>query len=69
MITWSSEMMRHVIDSELPDAEIILVSNREPYIHNLKNGKVELIVPASGLVSALEPVMRACAGTWMEPHI
>jgi trehalose-6-phosphate synthase len=65
MVTWSSSMMRHVIETELPDAEIILVSNREPYIHNLKNGKVELIVPASGLVSALEPVMRACAGTWI----
>ncbi|WP_347966084.1 trehalose-6-phosphate synthase [Mesorhizobium sp. CC13] len=65
LTAWSPEMMRHVIDSELPDAEIILVSNREPYIHNLKDGKVELIVPASGLVSALEPVMRACAGTWI----
>ncbi|WP_432289589.1 trehalose-6-phosphate synthase (plasmid) [Aminobacter sp. BA135] len=64
-IAWTAETMRHVIESELPDAEIILVSNREPYIHNLKNGKVELIVPASGLVSALEPVMRACAGTWI----
>lgn len=65
LITWSSDTMRHVIATELLDAEIILVSNREPYIHNLTNGKVELIVPASGLVSALEPVMRACAGTWI----
>ena len=45
---------------------MILVSNREPYIHDLgPDGKVRLIVPASGLVSALEPVTRACAGTWI----
>lgn len=65
LIIWSPDTLRRVIDSELPAAEIILVSNREPYIHNLKDGKVELIVPASGLVSALEPIMRACAGTWI----
>ena len=52
--------------TELPDEQVILVSNREPYIHNLgPDGKVELVVPASGLVSALEPVTRACAGTWI----
>ncbi|MEP9396394.1 trehalose-6-phosphate synthase [Mesorhizobium sp. KR2-14] len=65
LVTWSPEMMRQVIDRELPGAEIILVSNREPYIHNLNDGKVELCIPASGLVSALEPVMRACSGTWI----
>ncbi len=65
LVTWSPEMMRQVIGCELPGAEIILVSNREPYIHNLNDGKVELCIPASGLVSALEPVMRACSGTWI----
>ncbi|WP_018431153.1 trehalose-6-phosphate synthase [Hoeflea sp. 108] len=64
-ITWSPQMMRQVIARDLPEAEIILVSNREPYIHDLRDGEVEMLVPASGLVSALEPVMRACAGTWI----
>ncbi|GAA2860495.1 trehalose 6-phosphate synthase [Aminobacter niigataensis] len=65
LASWTPEAMRLVIDKELPDAQIILVSNREPYIHNLRDGKIDLVVPASGLVSALEPVMRACAGTWI----
>ena len=57
---------RHILHTELPDEQVILVSNREPYIHNLTpDGKVKLLVPASGLVSALEPVTRACAGTWI----
>jgi trehalose 6-phosphate synthase/phosphatase len=62
---WSPAAMRMVLRNELPDAQVILVSNREPYIHNLDKGKIDLVIPASGLVSALEPVMRACAGTWI----
>jgi trehalose-6-phosphate synthase len=65
LIQWSPQMLRQILDSELPDAELIVVSNREPYIHELVDGRVELNVPASGLVSALEPVTRTCAGTWI----
>ena len=42
-----------------------MVSNREPYIHNRANGQISVQTPASGLVSALEPVIRACGGTWI----
>lgn len=65
LITWSPETLRQILATELPDAQVIVVSNREPYIHNLVDGKVKLLVPASGLVSALEPVTRACSGTWI----
>ena len=65
LIQWSPDMLRQILGSELPGAELIVVSNREPYVHELVDGKVELQVPASGLVSALEPVTRACAGTWI----
>jgi trehalose 6-phosphate synthase len=41
------------------------VSNRQPYVHNWRDQKIEVQVPASGLVSALEPVMRACSGVWI----
>jgi trehalose 6-phosphate synthase len=44
---------------------VLVVSNREPYIHNRKNGEIALQIPASGLVAAVEPVMRACGGTWI----
>lgn len=66
LINWSPETLRRILASELPGAQVIVVSNREPYIHNLTDdGNVELVVPASGLVSALEPITRACAGTWI----
>jgi trehalose 6-phosphate synthase len=65
LVSWTPDTLRRILRTELPGAQVIVVSNREPYIHNLKDGEVDLIVPASGLVSALEPVTRACAGTWI----
>ncbi|MGX8013021.1 alpha,alpha-trehalose-phosphate synthase (UDP-forming) [Mesorhizobium sp. ORM8.1] len=66
LVTWSPDTLRKILAEDLPDAQVIVVSNREPYIHNeKKDGEVELVVPASGLVSALEPITRACAGTWI----
>ena len=42
-----------------------MVSNREPYIHVRRGDRIEVQRPASGLVTALEPIMRACSGTWI----
>jgi trehalose 6-phosphate synthase len=53
------------LKKELPDTDVIVASNREPYIHNRVGSKTVLQIPASGLVAALEPVMRACGGTWV----
>jgi trehalose 6-phosphate synthase len=44
---------------------VIVVSNREPYIHERTDGGIIVKRPASGLVTAVEPVMRACSGTWI----
>ena len=49
----------------LKDGHLVVDSNREPYVHQ-RNGKtVDVIVPPSGLVTALEPVLNACDGTWI----
>ncbi|MER9916309.1 MULTISPECIES: trehalose-6-phosphate synthase [unclassified Mesorhizobium] len=65
LVNWSPDTLRKILADDLPDAQVIVVSNREPYIHNIKDDGVELLVPASGLVSALEPITRACSGTWI----
>jgi trehalose 6-phosphate synthase len=65
LVQWSPEMLRQILRTELPDADLIVVSNREPYVHEKVRGRVQLHVPASGLVSALEPITRTCAGTWI----
>ncbi len=64
-ISWSPRTLKELLHNELAGDEILIVSNREPYIHNHKEGKVIVQVPASGLVTALEPIMRACSGTWI----
>ncbi len=64
-VEWSPKTLHQLLDEELPGAQVIVVSNREPYIHNRVDGGVKLQIPASGLVAALEPVMRACGGVWI----
>jgi len=64
-IPWSAETLRAILRGELNGEEILVVSNREPYIHVRRNNEIEVHQPASGLVTALEPVMRACSGTWI----
>ena len=64
--TWGPEALRRILREDLKGDEVLIVSNREPYIHVRRNGNVvEVQRPASGLVTALEPVMRACSGTWI----
>ncbi len=64
-VDWSPAMLRNVLTHKLPGAEVIVVSNREPYIHNREGNDIVLQTPASGLVAAIEPIMRACGGTWV----
>jgi len=64
-VSWSPRALKEVLHDELRGDEILIVSNREPYIHVKRNEKIEIQVPASGLVTALEPIMRACSGTWI----
>lgn len=63
--TWGADTLKTLLNQDLAGDEILVVSNREPYIHvNTPNG-VKVQRPASGLVTAVEAVMRACSGTWI----
>ena len=62
---WTQETLRAVLRGEMRGNDIIIVSNREPYIHVNTPQGARVQRPASGLVTALEPVMRACSGTWI----
>jgi trehalose 6-phosphate synthase len=64
-ITWTPEALRAILHGELRGEDVIVVSNREPYIHQRRGDQIEVQRPASGLVTALEPIMRACSGTWI----
>ena len=62
---WTSDRLAVHIRARLEDSRLFVVSNREPYIHLRRGKSVEVSQPASGLVTALEPVLRACGGTWV----
>jgi trehalose 6-phosphate synthase len=64
-LAWTPETLRSILKGELRGHEVIVVSNREPYIHVKDGNAVHMQRPASGLVTALEPVMRACSGVWI----
>ena len=64
-ITWTPDALRAILHGELRGEDVIVVSNREPYIHQRRGDRIDVQRPASGLVTALEPIMRACSGTWI----
>jgi trehalose 6-phosphate synthase len=62
---WSAARLKSVLQRHLQGERVIILANREPYIHERVQGDVRVVHPASGLVTALEPVMRACSGVWV----
>ncbi len=62
---WTADRLAVHIRSRLEDGRLFVVSNREPYSHVRRGRSLEVSVPPSGLVTALEPVLRACDGTWI----
>jgi trehalose 6-phosphate synthase len=62
---WTPERLRLHVRSKLGDRPFFVVSNREPYTHVYRGKAVEVTVPASGLVTAFEPILRTCQGTWL----
>jgi len=62
---WTPERLKEHIKDKMEGRPLFVVSNREPYMH-IKEGKdIRTIVPAGGLVTALDPIMRAAGGTWV----
>jgi trehalose-6-phosphate synthase len=63
---WTPQALKQVVHDHLNSSQVIIVSNREPYVHNYNADHRPVVqVPASGMVTALEPIMRACAGVWI----
>ncbi|MBI4038979.1 trehalose-6-phosphate synthase [Candidatus Daviesbacteria bacterium] len=61
---WTAHRLKEYSKDILGSRPIIVVSNREPFIHT-KNGNINYYVPASGMVTAIEPLINACGGTWI----
>lgn len=62
---WTPERLKVEVENILPDNRMIVVSNREPYMHIHDGKQIKCIVPASGLITAMEPILKACGGLWV----
>ncbi len=62
---WTRERLAADVRSRLGSGRLFVVSNREPYMHTRRGRPADVSVPPSGLVTALEPVLCACDGTWI----
>ncbi len=62
---WTPERLRVSIQNKALQNTLFVVSNREPYMHVRRGKTIDMIIPASGLVTALEPILRACDGEWI----
>jgi trehalose 6-phosphate synthase len=63
---WTPQRLKNTLNRFLHGERVVIVANREPYVHErTADGAITVVHPASGLVTALEPVMRACSGVWI----
>jgi trehalose 6-phosphate synthase len=62
---WTPERLNEEMKQVLEDKMMVVVSNREPYMHVRAGKEIKCIVPASGMVTAMEPILKACGGLWI----
>jgi trehalose-6-phosphate synthase len=62
---WTADRLAAHVRTRLDNGRLFVVSNREPYVHMRQGKSVEVMVPPSGVVTAIEPILRACDGTWI----
>ncbi len=62
---WTPERLKVEMENLLDGKKMIVVSNREPYMHIHSGRDIQCIMPASGMITAMEPVLKACGGLWI----
>ncbi len=62
---WTPERLNEEMKQVLQNKKLIVVSNRETYMHIRSGREINVIMPASGMVTALEPILKACGGLWI----
>jgi len=61
----NSERLKAFIEERFSKGALIVVSNREPYIHKKTGLSIKIERPAGGLVSAIDDVLKATGGIWV----
>lgn len=63
--TKSSHDLRFLVKAKFADTRFVVASNREPYIHAFDGRSIRWSSPASGMTTALDPVMQVLGGVWI----
>lgn len=62
---WTRDILNQLIAKKMGGHKLIVVANREPYIHRYVEDQIAVIKPASGMATAIDPLMEASRGTWI----
>ena len=57
--------LQKTVRTKLKGYQVIVASNREPYLHYMKEGKVAYLTPPGGAAHTLDSILQACGGTWV----
>jgi trehalose-6-phosphate synthase len=64
-MAFTREDLHELIEKKMAGYRFVVVANREPFIHKFEGSEIKVLSPASGMASAIHPVMLACDGTWV----
>jgi trehalose 6-phosphate synthase len=62
---WTRRDLEQLVKEKMGDYLLIVASNRQPYVHLHQKGKIICRRGAGGVITALDPVMKACGGMWV----
>lgn len=62
---WTPESLQELVGAKLGGHQLVVVANREPYLHRWSGNRIECVPPVGGVVSALDPILRASGGVWV----
>lgn len=63
---WTGERLRTWVNTFFNGERIVVLANREPFMHDCAaDGGIVIRRSASGVVTALEPLLKACSGVWV----
>src|SRR5262249_61154505 len=63
---WTAAPLRRAVEACCGGNRVVVLANREPFRHErAANDRPEATRSASGLVTALEPLVAACHGVWI----
>ncbi len=62
---WTSQDLQRLVKEKMGDYVFMVISNRQPYVHTYKGTKIIYQRGPGGIITAVEPVMQACNGTWV----